>query len=301
MIREARNNRMRNHNIQSMDKYLHRSCIVVVLFIGISTGQTAQFTKALPKIDRTEFQRQGGPVTSAGVTGVMEGRSGSLVRQAQLVRNSFALADGSKGGVSVEIVTFPKGYRDAPHDLFGSLLGLGAHDRKRVDPSDNVHCVEWEYADHGQGGTVCYTESESTQKHDGAVCWYNGNVDEGFVTVRIGYSNLDGLPGQVIEKYLREYPSDVRANPTWQLDWETKDIEKWTELLRAYKDDVPILRAGAVYLTRYEKRSFGLLDALRKRDDTVAFSQALNDVVERMSRAVAERKEKAREPGNRGD
>jgi hypothetical protein len=245
------------------------------------------------------FQRQAGPVASHGVTGVLESRSGSYVRDAQLVRNSFELADGSKGGVSVEIVTFPKGYRYAPHDLFGSLSRTGEHDKKRAE-ADIVQCPEWKYADHSKGGTVCYAQSIGNQRHDGVVAWFRGNADEGFVTLRIGYSNLDGLPGQVIDEYMREYPSTVPAQPTWHVDWETKDLEKWTEVLRANKDDLVMLQAGAAYLTRYEKRSFGLLDALKKRDDAAAFSQALGGVNDLMTRQVEERK-KAREAAQRGE
>lgn len=61
-----------------------------------------------------------------------------------------------------------------------------------------------------------------------------------------------------------------------------------------YKNDVPLLQAGAAYLTRYDRRSFGLLDALRNRDDAAVFSAALDGVVVRMNQAIAERKAKTK-------
>jgi hypothetical protein len=306
MIRKARNTQVTGHNFRSLLKSLYRTCIVLILSVGQAKGQNAQDTALPLKIDRAAFQRQAGPVASEGITGVLASRSGSYVRGAQLVCNSFALSGGSKGGVSVELVTFPKGYRYAPHDLFGSLSRTDVQAKKRLGPSnvtpgtDSVQCVEWEYTDHTKGGTVCYAQVAVDQKHDGVVAWFKGNADEGFVTVRIGYSNLDGLPGQVTDEYLREHPSDVPAQPTWHVDWETKDLEKWTDVLKANKDDLVMLQAGAAYLTRYEKRAFGLLDALKKRDDAAAFSQALDGVSERMSRLVDERK-KAREAAQRGE
>jgi hypothetical protein len=287
-------------------KHVRGICIMMVASLATAKGANGDDAALPRKIDRTEFQRQSAPNESRGGAGALESRSGSYVQDTRVVRESFALADGSKGGVSVEIIAFPKGYRFPEHDLFGSLLRTAAQDDKRGGSAelsaaaDKVRCAEWEFADGSKGGTVCDAWIRAEQKQNGTVGWFNRSAGEGVVTLSIGYGPFDGLPGQVIDEYLRKYPSDVPAQPTWHLDWETKDIEKWVEILRANKDDVPMLQAGAAYLTRYEKRSFGLLDALRKRDDAAAFSQALDGVNERMSRWVEERK-KASEARQKGE
>lgn len=264
-------------------------CVTWIIVFGLIApviGQNPQ--NFIPRIDRSQFERRSGPVTSKGSTGVLGDKSGSRVAEAELLSSSFAY---SKGRVSVEVVKFPKGYLYAPHDVFG-LLSKGS--------TDTVKFRAWEYADGSRGGIVCsYSYEQEEQKQKGSVLWFHGNADEGFVTIIVGYTDLDGAPGMVIDDLLREHASDVPENPTWHHDWETKDLEKWTEVLKANKGDLQMLQAGAAYLMRYDKRSFGLLDALKKRDDAAAYSDALDAVVTRLGEVVTERKQKAKEAGQR--
>jgi hypothetical protein len=256
-------------------------------------------------VDRGAIERLYGPNKNDTRGALSE--SGSYVRGTQLIREGFALKEVIDGGAFVEVVTFPKGYRYAAHDLFGSLLRTAAYDEKVSGLGDlsaaanKVRCSPWEYADGGNGGNICYVPVDGGQVQKGVVGWFREVSGDQVITVVIAYQHPRGdLPGQVIDNYLHEYPSEVPAQPTWHLDWETKDLEKWVEVLRTNKDDVQMLQAGAAYLTRYEKRAFGLLDALKKRDDAAAFSQALGGVNDFMTRQVEERK-KAREAAQRGE
>jgi len=214
----------------------------------------------------------------------------------------------SDAGAFVEVVTFPKGYRQAEHDLFGSLLRTAAHDAKKSRQgelsaaSNDVRCLTWVFEDGENGGVVCCSQFEADAIPEGVVAWFSGSADDGVVTVRIAYKHPKAmLPGRVVDNYLGKYASAVPKNPTWHHDWETKDLEKWVELLGTHKDDLVMLQACGAYLTRYDKRSFGLLDALKKRDDPAAYSQALDGVVERLGQVAAERKATARAPGQRGE
>jgi hypothetical protein len=280
---------------------------IITVFQEPVVAQTSEDTQVIaPEIIRNGVRRVSGPITKEGVTGAEE--CGSYVADATLLRETYGFDSINEGVAVVQVVTFPKRYRYAPHDAFCSLLRTAAYDEKLSGPGDlsvaalKVRCTQWEFADGTKGGTICYVhKAASGIGPTGSVRWIAGTPERGLVSVGIGYRNLTGLPGQVIDKYLREYPSSVPENPTWHIDWETKDLEKWAEMLRASKDELRMLQVGAAYLTRYNSRSFGLLDALRKRDDAVAFSESLDEVVERISRVVAERKAESRESGQRDE
>jgi hypothetical protein len=119
--------------------------------------------------------------------------------------------------------------------------------------------------------------------------WYN-LTDDGRRTVLVSFEHLREVPWQLVDHLLMQFPSTIALSDDGTRDWETRDLEKWSDVLKAHRGDVSILRAGATYLTRYDKRSFGLFDALRDREDAIAFSQALADVHERISQAMAQRK-----------
>jgi len=283
-------------------------CVTAItsVFALQAFGQSSEKPETRFAIIRKDFQRVYGPIKSEGVTGFEE--YGSYARAATLVREAFSMVGSEESIAEIQVATFPKGYRYAAHDAFGSLLLTAAYDEKLSGPGDlslavsKVRCTQWDFADGTKGGTICYVhKATSGIGPTGSVRWVGEVPEGGVVSVGIGYRNLMGLPGQLIDKYLREYPSNVPENPTWHIDWETKDLEKWAELARTYKDDVTMLQAGAAYLTRYDKRSFGLLDALRQRDDAVAFSRALGGAVEHMTRLVEERKKKAKDADQKGE
>jgi len=269
---------------ESIGKCLCVPWIIVFGSVGSVIGQRPQNTA--PKIDRSAFERKSGPVPSKGSTGILADKCGSRVAEAELLSSSFTY---SNGRVSVEVVKFPKGYGFVPHDLFGLLSKAN---------NESITFRAWEYADGSQGGVVCsYSYGQDGQKQKGGVLWFHGNVEEGFETVIIGYNNLDGVPGIVVDDYLRKYPSDLPPDPTWHVDWHTKDLQKWANVLLANKEDVVMLQAGAAYLMRYDKLSFGLFDALRQSDNTASGSQALDAVIERLSQEAAKRRqESAQQP-----
>lgn len=308
MIPKTRNRLMVNRTTRLLVEYLCGTCTMIGLCAQPAMGQNAEASQTLssPQIGRSEFQRVSGPIRKEGISGALD-KCGSYARGGVMARETYALGDGTITSASVEVVTHAKGYRYAAHDLFGSLLRVAAYDAKEsrrgefAAAAHKVRCMEWEYADETKGGIVCCAEVKGDRGPEGVIAWLKGNPADGVVTVRIAYRHPKALlPGQVIDKYLREYPSDVPDSPTWHHDWETKDIEKWRDVLQTHKGDTLMLQAGAMYLMNYDRRAFGLLDALKKRDNPTAFTKALKGVDEKIGRWVEERK-KTKEPGQRGE
>lgn len=273
-------------------------CATMLMCTSVTYGQNAinALGTSSPQIGRSEYQRTAGPLKTEGISGVLE-VCGSFTRGTVLVLESYEPNDGSATTSTIEVVTHPKGYRFAPHDLFGSLLRTAAYAVKTTRQLDlsagvaGVQCMEWEFLDKTQGGIVCHSQVTTGRFPEGVVGWFTGNPDDGYVTVRIAYRHPKGLlPGQVIDKFLREHPSEVPKNPMWHHDWETKDIEKWMAHLDENKDDLLILQAGAAYLTRYDRLSFGLLESLQQRDNPDNFSKSRKGVNERMNAWVETRK-----------
>lgn len=246
---------------------------------------------------RNGIHRVSGPDMSEGVTGAEA--CGSYVRAAKQVSEEYGFDGLSESVAYVQVVNYPVGYRYAAHDTFGVLLVSAAHDEKVRGTGDmsaaskKLNCIEWEFADKTKGGVVCHVETPVNGTKGGLIRWVSGKTDACTTSVSIAYLGLDGLPGQLVDKYLHDYPSSVPKDPSWHLDWETKDLEKWADVLNSNKDDRLMLQVGAAYLVRYDKQSYGLLDALRKGDDATGFPKALDDVVGRIGQVVTERKAKA--------
>lgn len=285
-------------------EFLALALLVTLVGPTVNTAQTtaddpmtagAQGTPRL--LDSGRFRRTTGPLEREG-TGPLE-KAGSYVRGVSRMVESYSPDVNADGTAYVEVIIYPIGYKYAMHDLLGYLLSkVAAPQGKKAERQqrrfnageETLRCQAWGQRTGADAQIVCDVLVEETEREDGVVGWLSAHANGQPIAIRIGYRGLGGLPSEVIEELLAEYASvSPDAIPSSDA-WETRDIEKWADLLQANKDDLRMLQAGAVYLTRYHSRSFGLLDALNERGDPAAFAQTWDDMQERMRRAIAERR-----------
>jgi hypothetical protein len=121
----------------------------------------------------------------------------------------------------------------------------------------------------------------------GVIGWYCEAGQE-VTTVLIRYGGLNGLPYQVIEATLAELPSTVERNDLRATNWVTDDLAKWADILATRRDDRIAIESAGARLMQHDRASFGVLEALRHRNDPTAFNAALDEAIRKIEARASE-------------
>lgn len=192
------------------------------------------------------------------------------------MRRHYYRADGvNKGGgeVQVELVTLPANYLYARHDFYGMLRTVTKNVQARAVRAGSTSesegewlLVDWNTDPARKGGPVYFCYVTLTGRADkGLAAWYSTNDSRPYV-VAIRYIGRTGLPRELIDKYLAQYPSTVDPAHYAGEGWVREDIQTWMQVI-GQASPPPRLQMMLInsWLRRYDPDSFGLgsLDAER--------------------------------------
>jgi len=226
-------------------------------------------SKILP-LEHGTFEQMGKPHED-DTPGVLK-YGGYLWRDVHVTTLYYRVAERKIGGAQVETIDHAHDYPYVIHDFFGTFRKVGTRTRT---PPHNIDVVNgfvnedewmWRFLDWASDenrvtGNICVTV---IQKGDGVfggtVGWYSRG-DDGIRTVLIGYDQVDGVPFQLINEYLKKYPSSVKESDFHGETWVADDVHKWIHLLQLHKSDKMMFEMALGHLAAYDKRFFGDRDA----------------------------------------
>jgi len=70
------------------------------------------------------------------------------------------------------------------------------------------------------------------------------------------FTNLEGIPKQLLDEFLTQYPSAVDKSTFIPADWVDDDLKKWAQILREEHDSKVILDIAARNLWQYEREAW---------------------------------------------
>ncbi|MBN4058922.1 hypothetical protein JYU10_00465 [bacterium AH-315-J04] len=207
----------------------------------------------------------------------------------------FSAKDSNKGTAFVEIVDHAPEYKYVVHDFFGTYrrvrIGAGTPPTEISTVDGIVDEGDWmwqflEWANDGNSAisTICvsFVPMEGGV-FGGTVGWYHRGAD-GIKTILFGFSGLDGVPRQLIDKYLNKYPSSVRMSDFHGETWVADDVHKWLHLTQLHKSDRMMFEASLGRLAAYDRDIFGARDAFMaavagmRAEDMAAVDQAIETI-----------------------
>lgn len=166
-----------------------------------------------------------------------------------------------KGGVIVEVVEHPRDYAHVAHDLVGALRlaanggpfpGLPPHE----DSIEGIELIDWRCRHALESQSIALATNAANQK-GGVVAWHTNSMDtNGLVTVVMRFTNLEGIPKQLLDEFLTQYPSAVDKSTFIPADWVDDDLKKWAQILREEHDSKVILDIAARNLWQYEREAW---------------------------------------------
>lgn len=160
--------------------------------------------------------------------------------------------------VMVEIVTHPADYDYVVHDLVGALQFIANGGSRRGSNGDtgNIDFVSWKVVEDAQNQTIAVVRSASTPK-GGMVAWFFQSTESNrLVTVVVSYMELEGLPKQLIDEFLTQYPSTVDKDTFLPADWVDDDLKKWAQILRNEQTSEILLSIAARNIWPYEREAW---------------------------------------------
>lgn len=280
------------------------ACLVFVS-TGLLMGQYAkgQLTGALPKEQRAfELKREPNKDDTPGLLK----NGGYWWRDVNVTQWSHRCIGKKSGGATVETITHSNSYPYVLHDFFGTFLGSRMRDKPlselEVKPGEvregdgSWNFVNWNSADGVASGKICVIlVAKENGSYGGNVGWYRREGDR-INTVMIFFDNLDGVPVQLIDKFLKDHPSTVTEQDFHGNGWVADDIRKWVNLLRLHKHDREMFSVAALRLRVYDRELFGVDAARLESDDPTTFDAALDAVSEGVEQWIKIRD--ARKRGN---
>jgi len=216
-----------------------------------------------------------------------------------VVQRSHKAVDRQFGGATVETITHAGTYSYVIHDFFGTFRGAGL----RRPPAEDVEVVQdvvkegeafwrfvdWRSSDGIERGKICIIvgrKKEGTLA--GNVGWYSRD-SQGIKTVMVLFDNLDGVPAQLIDEFLKQYPSSVKEEDFHGRTWVAEDVRKWVHLLGLLHGDRDRSGFALNRLSAYDSNLFGVDRAKINSRDGAVFEEAMDDLRDRAERWLAER------------
>ncbi len=208
-------------------------------------------------------------------------------RGAALTKTHYRCRDSASGEATVEVVRHDLAYSYVVHDLYGFLQAASAHPSRMPpqprqsegsskDVEGRIKLIDWPIKGGREGQQVWCVRNQDEQTGQGVVAWYSERAEQ-HTTVVIRYEDLPGIPVNVVNDYLAEYPSALATVQTQVQNWEANDLQKWMHVLRA--DDKSAHQLAWLHLQRYDRASFGLLEASSKRNEPEAYAEAVEQVI----------------------
>jgi hypothetical protein len=283
------------------------SLLILVNASAVSWAAGEKVTSPAVELPRQEgsFEQRRDPVRD-DTPGVLKG--GGYCWRPVLVTQRFYRALGREsGGATVETVAHESDYPYVIHDFFGTFFGAGVgsplqNGSKIVDGIVKSGAVEWRFvtwvSENGPSGTICTNVFRKTQEsYAGLVGWYSRGSN-GLTTVMMFFSKLDGVPAELIDKYLREYPSSVRPEQFHSETWVAHDVRKWIHLLALHKGKPTMFGMAGHRLMAYDRGLFGIEPLRLESDDPDVFRKAIEDLKLHAEHWLQNREQEKGGPGN---
>jgi hypothetical protein len=220
-------------------------------------------------IERRAFEQIGKPIED-DTPGALSG-GGYCWRDVLVTSRSYRAIGRELGGATVEVIHHASSYPYVVRDFFGMYRGANvrnARARTNVSLVDGVvdegnrqwRFIGWTASDGSISGTICSTgRRKANGDYAGNVGWYHREGDR-ITTVVFFFSRLDGVPYQLVDKYLKKYPSSTSQADFHGETWVADDVQKWLHLLELTKEDRVLFNIALVRLASYDPEMFDARD-----------------------------------------
>jgi|GEM_PF-2319387 len=250
-------------------------------------------------LDDREFALDWGP-KEVGTPGILT-YGGYHWRNVTVTEEEYDCTEDDLVRSDVQIVHHPEGYHHVLHDFFGTFR-VSALDAKV--PKTNRAAVNgvvdegprtWQFVDwadeNGKQQKICYTFVPKSDGIHGFAGWYS--IKDGRITtVMVRFSRVKGIPVQVVNKYLAQYPSSVAIEDYHGERWVEEDLRKYIDLIRTQQADGGLFRMALDRLQRFDREGFGYRELFKGQMTREQTAEAAEILIGRMEQALSKLKEK---------
>lgn len=217
---------------------------------------------------------------------------GYLWRDVNVTQRSYRAVERKIGGATVETIKHSPAYPYVVKDFYGTFRAVAAgpeNYRRSMENADLVsgtvseengqwRFTNWTTGDSAASGTIClFVKPKGEGAIGGIVGWYDR--ENGWIrTVMIRFDQLDGIPVELIDEYLKKYPSFVKESDFHGATWVADDVHKWVHLLQLHKSDKVMFGMALGRLAAYDTNLFGVDPKSLDTDDTAMFEKAIQDM-----------------------
>lgn len=288
-------------DVRSASQVVRLTLRTVVLFIcslGLSPPVSAQTQTAgksdpalrFPPMEHSVFQQIRDP-NEDDTPGALK-YGGYLWRDVNVTQRSYRAVERKIGGAAVETIKHSSAYPYVIRDFFGTFRAVAAGPENYRHSKENTEIVNgavseangqwrfmnWTTGDSATSGNIClFVKPKGEGTIGGIVGWYvreNGWIK----TVMIRFDQLGGIPVELIDEYLKKYPSFVKESDFHGETWVGDDIQKWIHLLQLHKSDKVMFGMALGRLAAYDTNLFGVDPKRLNTDDNAMFEKVIQDV-----------------------
>jgi len=271
---------------------------------AVTTADRNSSVGTAPILDDREFALHWGPKTDDGPGILYYG--GYLSRNVTVTEEKYRCVEDDLARCDVQIVHHPEGYHHVLHDFFGTFR-MSALDAKV--PKTNRAAVNgvvdegprtWQFVDladeNGKQWKICDTFVPKSDGIHGFAGWYS--IKDGRITtVMVRFSRVKGIPVQVVNKYLAQYPSSVAIEDYHGERWVEEDLRKYIDLIRTQQADSGLFRSALGRLQRFDPEGFGYHELFKGQMTPEQTAEAAEILIGRMEQALSKLEEKRRAEG----
>ena len=271
------------------------------------TQSTVRFQPEAVTREERKFEQIADPIQD-DTPGMLK-NGGYCWQDVLVTKRHYRALEKPVGGAQVETITHSRDYPFVIQDFYGHFRGAGirrppVEETEVIDGVVKEHLAEWGFLSWGVGGgtpgekicIIVFPKKEGG--YAGNVGWYTREGDQ-ITTVMMMFDNLDGVPVQLIDEYLKQYPSSVKEEEFHGATWVADDVRKWVRLVELLRADRERFGFALSRLGAYDDKLFGLDRTKLQPADPVAFKRAIDDLTERAEQWLAEREKTRRSRGEK--
>ncbi len=223
---------------------------------------------------------------------------GYLWRDVNVTQRNHRAVGKNIGGATVELIMHKSAYPYVIKDFYGTFRVAAGGPKNQLKPKDNIKLIggvgsetngdwrfmNWATADGAAKGMVClYLEAKGDAVFGGIAGWYY-RENERLNTLMIRFDQLDGVPVQLIDDYLKKYPSSLVQDDFHGESWVADDVHKWLHLTQLHKSDRMMFELSLGRLAAYDREIFGARDAFMaavagmRAEDMAAVDQTIETI-----------------------
>lgn len=258
-----------------------------------------QESRTFLPVDKNEFSLRWPAIKDDG-PGVLK-LGAYLARNCEHSEEDYLSSAEQPGDAEVDVVKHPRDYRHVVHDFFGTFravaVGRGTvplTNRVIVDGVVDEGSGAWRFVNwldtNGKRHIICYTAGPNKEPKDGVVGWYSEEGTQ-LTTITIRFSGLQGIPARLVNKYLSEHPSSLKAEDYKGSRWLKEDVSKYIDLLRTQQGDRGLFRQVLSRLRRFDHEGFGYRELMKDKNTPTQVAEAVETLTDRMEQFIVNAEE----------